>query len=103
MLNDSVVTGLVSALGSSGVLGVVIKLILTKLSSDWKSMQSSVETLSSRIQTLETRLAVHDAVAGDTRSQKEEIAAQRREIIILQQQVQAAWRVLDKPRVSDSP
>jgi len=101
MMDDTTLTAIVSALGGSGAVSVAVKLMLRKLSKDWETMASSINKLVDEVHSIKVRLAVYESLASEQKKYSDEIKSMQRDIVVLQQQVAAAWKVLDKPRLSD--
>ena len=100
-MEDAIITGLVSIAGSSSVVGLLIRFMLKRLTSDWGEMSAAIKTLVGEMHAIKTRIAVHEALAADNRHLRTEIDEVKREVVVLQTQMLAAWRVLDQPRISD--
>lgn len=106
---NELITALISTASSSGVLAVVAKFIFGRMASEWKAIASSIKEISKELkevaddlQEMKTKMAVHEVVAEEGRRMKSDVETMRREIIILQSQVQAAWRVIDGQRPQKS-
>lgn len=95
-MNDTILTGLISAAGSSSVIGLILKLVLSKLSADWAAMQESIKGVGAELQTIKIKMAVHEVIAEENKLHRDDMVGMKRDMIILQQQVQAAWRIIDQ-------
>lgn len=94
-MDESVITGLISALGSSSIVGAIFKFLISKAVDDLKTLNSSVKLVTDKLQSLETRMAVHEVVVSESKVHRDEVVLLRKDITIIQGQMNAVWRILD--------
>lgn len=99
-MEESIVTAIIASLSSSGVLGLLGRLIIGKMNAEWKKLNETVEAINKGFQEMRTKMAVHEVVFEEAKRMKSDMEVMKREIIIMQQQVQAAWRELDNKKCS---
>lgn len=101
-MDDQLTATIATVLGSSGAMGVILKVMLKKLSADWAEMGASIKALVAEVSTIKTKIAVHEALAEDNKRLRDDNEAMKRSIIVLEQQMSAVWKTLDRPRLSDA-